>query len=221
MKRLFSILFLLLIFTSCNTTTLVDSWKNPDIDTYTPNKVLVVGLTSNLKARQKFETQLKEEYELRGVEAAVSLDYFDASLRTEKMTEAELKVIENRLIGEGFDTILLTKVVGVEDKIKYKDDYIGYESRHKKFKEDFLMYQDIYYNPDYYEEYTVYHGETSMYCICPTKDRELIWKGYVDIVEPESIDGPVGDYVGLIISVLEEEQLIGPIVIESKDELVN
>ncbi len=25
-----------------------------------------------------------------------------------------------------------------------------------------------------------------MYCICPTKDRELIWKGYINITGPQS-----------------------------------
>lgn len=201
-------LLVLVILTSCNTATLVDSWKNPEIDVYTSSKVLIVGMTSNIKVRQKFEQQLVEEYTIRGIEAAKSLDYFDASLRTERMTEKELKTIENQLISEGFDTVLFTKIIGVEDKIKYKEDYEGFDNIHRRFKEDYLKYQDIYYNPDYYEEYTVYHAETAVYCICPTKDRELIWKGYVDIVDPESIDGPVGDYVKLIISVLEEERLV-------------
>ena len=211
-------LVLLVILTSCNTATLVDSWKSPEIETYAPDKVLVVGMTSNIEARQKFEQQLTEQYTIRGIEAAKSLDYFDAALRTERMTEEELKTIEDQLISEGFDTVLFTKIIGVEDKIKYKEDYEGFDNTHRRFKEDYLKYQDIYYNSDYYEEYTVYHAETAMYCICPTKDRELIWKGYVDIVEPESIDGPVGDYVKLIISVLEEQQLIKPLETTIKNE---
>ena len=60
MKYLF-LLILSLFLVSCTTTQLVGNWKNPHIDTYQPNKVLVVGLTSNIKARQKFEQQLKEE----------------------------------------------------------------------------------------------------------------------------------------------------------------
>ncbi len=209
----------LVVLTSCNTVTLVDSWKSPEIDVYSPEKVLVVGMTSNIEARQKFEQQLTEQYTIRGIEAAKSLDYFDASLRTERMTKDELKTIENQLISEGFDTVLFTKIIGIEDKIKYKEDYQGFDNTHRRFKEDYLKYQDIYYNPDYYEEYTVYHAETAMYCICPTKDRELIWKGYVDIVEPESIDGPVGDYVKLIISVLEEEQLVKPLEMKKEQQI--
>jgi len=215
MKHLFIILFSLLIL-SCNSTQLVENWKNPDIDSYQPYKILIVGVTSNIKARQKFEKQLKNELELRGVNAVMSLEFFDTSFRTEEMTEEQLNILEDDLLKDGFDTILLTKIVGIEDKITYKINYDGFDETYIKFKEDYLMHQDIYYNPDYYEEYTVYHAETSMYCICPTKDREMLWKGYIDIVEPQSTNETIKDYVTLVIVVLEEQQLINPII--SKEE---
>lgn len=216
MKRLlFLVLTLSLI--NCSTTQLVENWKNPDIDRYEPYKVLVVGLTSNIEARQKFEKQLKDELELRGTEAVMSLALFDPSFRTEKMTEEELKVLENNLINDGFDTILFTKVIGIEDKIAYKKNYDGYDETYRKFTEEYLMYQDIFYNPGYYDEYKVYHAETSMYCICPTKDRELIWKGYIDIIDPQSIEETVNDYVRLAIVVLEEQQLINPRTSKEED----
>jgi len=154
---------------------------------------------------------------LRGATAVASLDFFDGSFRTEEMTEEELNTLENDLLKYGFDTILLTKIVGVEDKIAYKRNYDGYDESYIKFKQDYLMHQDIFYNPDYYEEYAIYHAETSMYCICPTKDRELIWKGYIDIVDPESINETIKEYVRLVIVVLEEQQLINPVVLYEEE----
>jgi hypothetical protein len=81
----------------------------------------------------------------------------------------------------------------------------------------------VFYNPDYYEEFKIYKAETSMYCICPTKDRELIWKGYINITDPRSIEKTVNDYVRLAIVVLEEEQLISPLVIkeEKAEDIIN
>ncbi len=203
MKRLFLVIIALALV-GCFSTELVESWKNPEIETYAPSKILVVGLTSNLEARQKFETKLKDELEIRGAEAVSSLDIF----KTEKMTEIELKELENNLIDNGFDTVLFSKVIGVEDKIVYKNDFDGFDETYRKFSEDYLRYQDVFYNPDYYTEFKVYHAETSMYCICPTEDRELIWKGYIDIVDPESADKTINNYVNLIIAILEEEQLV-------------
>src|SRR5690554_5039486 len=71
-----------------------------------------------------------------------------------------------------------------------------------------LIHQDVYYNPEYYEEYKLYHTETSMYCICPTKERELIWKGYIDITDPQNVQDIINEYVNLVIIALEEEQLL-------------
>ncbi|TBN04348.1 hypothetical protein EYD45_06940 [Hyunsoonleella flava] len=211
--RFLNIITICLLIVSCSTTELVDNWKNPDIDSYSPKKVLIVGMTSNLEARQQFERQLQSEYASRGIESVSSLEFFAPSFTNEKKTEEDLKALEGALIKNGFDTILFTKVIGVQDIISYKEDYYDHDGTYKKFREDYLKYQDVYYNPDYYEEYTVYHTETAMYCICPTKDRELIWKGYIDIMDPRSINETVSDYVRLVVVVLEEQQLINPIVL--------
>lgn len=209
MKRL---LFLLIIglLTSCTTTQLVSNWKNPHIDTYHPSKILVIGLTANVEAQKKFEKQLKDQLEIRGTEVVMGLDILDPSFRTEKMTTEKINTLENKLINDGFDTVLFSKVIGIEDKVAYKKNYKVYDQTYKKFKDDYLLSQDIFYTPKYYEAYSIYHAETTMYCICPTKDRELLWKGYVDIIDPQSMDETVNDYVRLLIIVLEEQQLISP-----------
>ena len=209
MKSLiFTITFLSLF--SCSIE-LVDSWKNPEIATYYPAKVLIIGMTSNTNARQEFENRLKKKFELRGSEAVTSMAFFDPLVMTDKINEAQMDDLETKLLGEGFDTILLTKVIGVDDKIRYKQDYDGFDTTYKKFKEEYLMYQDIYYNPDYYENYKLYHTETSMYCICPTKERELIWKGYIDITDPQNVEDIISKYVNLVVFALEEQQLIMPL----------
>lgn len=216
MKLLKKIVWCLLLF-SCSSVELIDYWKNPEIISYSTNKILIVGMTPNIEARQKFEKQLKTEYNSRGIEAIMSYQFLNSSFTSEKKTEEELKALEDKLIAEGFDTILLTKVIGIEDKIAFKEGYDSFDNTHKKFKEDYLKYQDAFYNPDYYLEYTVYNTETSLYCICPGENRELIWKGYIDITDPESINETVNDYVRLVIVVLEEQQLINPISLKMEE----
>ena len=185
---------------NCSSSQLVESWKNPEIDSYEPYKVLIVGLTSDDVARQQFEEKLKKEFDLRGYEAVMSLDI----LKTDKMNTADLDTLESQLIENGYDTILLTKIVGVEEKISYREDYKDHNDTYRKFKEDYLMHQEVSYNPDYYNKYQVYKAETSMYCICPSKDRELIWKGYINITDPQSqsIKKTINDYIRLALSLI-------------------
>lgn len=203
MKALKS-LSILLLFLSCTTADLVNNWKNPDIDTYEATKVLIVGMTSNDEARKAFEDKLKKEYESRDIEAVASYKYFN----NEKKTEEDLQEIENRLLTDGFDTILFSKVLGTDNKERLARAYKDVDRTYRRFRDDYFLYQDIYYNPEYYESYPVYHAETALYCICAGKDRELIWKGYIDIIDPASVKETVDDYIKLIVFVMEEQKLI-------------
>ncbi len=203
-------LLLVIIITSfsCTKAQLVKQWKNPEIDTLSMSKVLIIGMTPNIEARDKFEKLLKKEFESRGVQAVVSLDIFEPEFTPEKKTKKELKVIENILTANFFDAVLFTKIKGVEDRRIFSERYKDKKHLDIKFKEDYYSNQDILEDPKYYEKYKIYHAETSIYCICPTKERELIWKGYIDVVDPTSIEETVNDYVNLLILVLEKQNLL-------------
>ncbi len=207
-KNLFLLLLITISLNSCNTTQLIEQWKNPEIDRLSVSKVLIVGLTPNIETRRKFENRLKEELESREIEAVISLDIFEPSFRVEKKSKEELKVIENILTTNYFDAVLLSKVKGVEDRVIYSKNYISKESLDIKFKEDYYNHQEIIDNPKYYEKYKIYNAETSLYCICPTKDRELIWKGSIDIIDPRSVDKTIDDYINLLVIALEEQGLL-------------
>lgn len=206
--KLTFLLTIVVLFCSCSTTQLEDSWKNPDIISFIAKKVLIIGMTSNKKARIKFEEELKNEFELREIIAIKSIDFFEPSFNTEKMSKEAINQLENKLINEGFDTVLFTIIKGVEDKIAYKKSYYNYNKTTRRFRDDYFKYQDIYYNPEYYDEYKVYHAETSLYSIYPIKNRALIWKGYIDIVNPKNIETTVKEYVQLVLFTLEEQKLI-------------
>jgi len=207
MKKGLLILLLTALY-ACDSTQLRDRWISPDASDYTLKKVFIVGLTNNEVAKAQFEKKLQKQLIERGIEASISLDKFDADFLESKKTDDELKALEHQLIQEGFDAVIFTKVAGIKNKIQYKKDYTNFDKNHKKFNEDFLMYQDQVFNPDAYQEYQVYNAETSVYCLCPTKDRTLIWKGYIDIVDPENIDQTVNDYSKLLILVLENDGII-------------
>jgi hypothetical protein len=76
------------------------------------------------------------------------------------------------------------------------------------FNEDYRRHQNIYYEDEYYENFTVYNAETSLYCICSGKERSLIWRGSIDILDPKNIDKTIDDYVQLVILAMEEQNLI-------------
>ena len=211
-KILFLIMTLLLM--NCTTTELVERWKNPTIDSLSVTKVLIVGMTSNIEARKQFEEKLKNEYEARGIEAVMSLELFESAFTTEKKSKLELRIVEQILATSYFDAILFTKIQGVESKVAYTKTFKDKEYLDIRFKDDYYQNQEIYYNPNYNKKFNIYHAETSLYCICPLKERELIWKGSIDIVDPSTMQETVDDYVNLLIFTLEEEKLLKILEVE-------
>lgn len=206
MKKL-AVLLLLLTF-SCSSISLVENWKNPDIVLFDAQKVLIVGMTQNEKARKNFESSLQKEFKKRGVEAMRSLDVFDISFTNSKKTEKELDDVEESLLDKDFDAILFTKIIGFENKESFIKTIAKWDNYQGRFNDDYLNHQDIYYNEDYYDRFTVYHAETTLYCICEGKERAMIWRGSIDVTDPKNIDKTVQDYIKLVVVAMEEQDLI-------------
>ena len=207
MKTLAIIIGLLLI-TSCSSTRYVDSWKNNEVDSFQPKKMLVVGMTDNLTARKIFEQELKKELNLRNLNAFVSTDVFGKDFTGSKRSEDEIDNMIKKLSREGFDAVIITAVKGIDDKESYTTGYytIGYHWR--RFGRYYYRFQDVYYTPGYYENYKVYHVETSIYNITTDENKSLVWVGSFKIVNPQRISSTVNDYVEKIIAQLEKERII-------------
>lgn len=201
--------FLLLIgLMGCSSAELVENWKNPDIVIFDAYKVLLVGMTQNDDVRDDFETRLKAAFDKRNVESMRSLDLFDVKFTNSKRTEKELDNVEQSLLDKDFDAILLTKIVGSENRKSFRKNVAEWNNYNGRFRDDYLQHQEIYYDSEYYETFTIYHAETSLYCICEGKERSLIWRGSIDIMDPVDVEKTVADYVKLVIIAMEEQDLV-------------
>ncbi|WP_339627768.1 hypothetical protein [uncultured Maribacter sp.] len=206
MKKIFIVFSFLLV--GCSSISLVENWKNPDIVLFNANKVLLVGMTQSEETREDFESQLKKEFTNRNVEAWRSIDVFDLSLTNSRKTDKELDEVEQSLLDKDFDAILLTKVTGSENRENFMKSISRWDDHQSRFNDDYLEHQGIYYDDDYYEKFTVYHAETTLYCICEGKERAMIWRGVIDIADPNNVEKAIKDYIKLVISTLEEQDLI-------------
>lgn len=206
MKKVLILLPILLL--SCSSAQLVSTWKNPDIVIFDAYKVLIVGMTPAEDARETFETKMKRQFTKRDIEAVRSIDLFDVEFTNTARTEEELDDVEQVLLERDFDAILFTKVLGSENVQTFRRRMAELDSYYGKFSDDYLTHQDIYYDADYYDQYTVYHAETSLYCICVGKERELIWRGAIDITDPIDIKKTIDDYIKLVVLAMGEQDVI-------------
>ncbi len=206
MKKVLFLITILLM--GCSSTSLIENWKDPDTVLFNANKVLLVGMTQNEEARSAFEEQLQKEFENRDVEAWKSVDVFDVSFTDSKKSEAELDMVEQSLLDKGFDAILFTKITGSENRENFLKSMSRWEDGQVRFNDDYLEHQGIYFDNTYYENFKVYFAETTLYCICEGKERAMIWRGIIEIMDPSNVNKAIKDYVKLVVTALEEQDLI-------------
>ena len=121
MGRLGSLL-LIVILSSCSTTRLTKSWKNPEHYTFRPKNVLVIGVTPDFESRSVFEFQLKNELNARKINALQSVVVFEKSFQDAQQTEAEIENQVDILLSKGYDSILVSLVKGVDDNQSYSSE---------------------------------------------------------------------------------------------------
>ncbi|GAL65811.1 hypothetical protein [Jejuia pallidilutea] len=209
-ERTYKLIYLLvvLILYNCASTRLTESWKNPNYSTYTPKKVLVIGVTPNLEARSAFEFKLKSELNAREIIALQSAVVFEASFKDSKQTEADIEKQLDVLRSKGLDAILVSVVKGVENKQSYASESSKTDYHLRRFSPYYLLYQEAYYNQNYYSSYNVFHIETSLYSLKSNSDKSLVWSGSYDIVDPKDVTKTIDKYVEVVIKSLEKEKII-------------
>lgn len=208
MKTISHLLVLLFLLFSCSSTRMVDSWKSSEYTNYHPRKILIVGITQNLTARKLFEQQLKKELIKAGVIATESYEVFESTFTNSKQTEEEIQNEVKKLTNEGFDAVLISAVKGVNEKVSYAQSSYRANYYWRRFGRYYYLYQDVYFDPGYYNKYKVYHIESSLYNLKENNDKSLVWVASFNIYDPQTITSTVKDYVKAIIASLKKEGFI-------------
>lgn len=209
MKNILLLILTVFSIIGCSSSRMIQQYKNPEIDVFQANKILVIGLNSDAKLRTMFEKELVAVLASEDVNAVKSIDFFESSFTKEQKTIQELNAIEKKLLEAGFDAILLTKIIGKEKRFYTSRLYYEYMKGNQTF-------EDYYYGNQYLylkkkgkkEDYVVYITETSLYCICPEKERELLWRGEIEIHEAKKMKKNINEYIHILTKSLKEDELL-------------
>jgi len=199
---------LALVASGCSSVRLESSEKNPEIVLFHASKLLVVGMSSDPAARDAFESRLQDAFRDKGVETVRSIDLFDVAFTESERSEQELDAFERQLLDKDFDAVLFTKVIGSETRTTLRKKIREVGESYDRFTEDYLLHQGIYFDRSYYELATDFYTETSLYCICEGKERNLIWRASILVSDPPDIRKVVKDYVEVLLDEMERLQLI-------------
>jgi hypothetical protein len=186
------------------------SYRSPDVVLFHANRVLVLGMTRQMDYRMHYETAMRDALRARGVDAVRSIDLFDLSFSGSEQSETDLDRMEARLLDRDFDAILLTKLTPQEEEevASLKGTLQELGKTYDRFRDDYLVHQGIFYNQEAPEGQKSYWVETSLYCICVGKARDLLWRSRVRLRHPRKAGKAIDHYVDWMMGALEREQLI-------------
>ncbi|REE81625.1 hypothetical protein BX611_1160 [Lutibacter oceani] len=201
-------IILLLLFISCHTTKITNSWKNDSYKNYQPKKVLVLGITPNKEARDFYEKNLTFELNKRNIRAYEGFNILEPDFLNLNQAEQEIENEVEELIELGFDTVLLATVKGFEERIPFDGNIFKNNDSFYGFENYYFLNQDIYNDRDYFKKYKVFHLEVSLYNISNKNQKKLVWLATYDIVDPKKIKNTIKKCISKILKSLEKEGII-------------
>lgn len=209
MRKILAVTVFLFLWTACSTSKLVEQYANPENPKFRANKVLVIGLAPDDDMQKQYEFSLVKALTDGKVNAVRSVDYFQSHGGFIEPTDADWKNLESELMDAGFDAVLFSKSIGAESKISLTQAY-------RNLTTTFESFQEYYYinrqkpRSSQSDGYEIFKTETSLYCLCPETQRDLVWRGEIDIVDPVNVDKTIQDYVKTLVKTLKRNKLLFP-----------
>ena len=191
----------------CSSSRLVDEYVNRESPNFRASKVLVVGLTPDGGLQRQFEYSLALALEGKKVAAVKSVDYFGSANNGKDQLADDFGRIQQQLLADGFDAILFSKITGRESKVTLAQSYRNLAKTFQTMS-DYYQENQVFESDPGLEDYPVYNTETSLYCLCPAQEGDLIWRGKIDIVDPPGAATTIRDYVKTLMRAFSKNKLL-------------
>ena len=207
MRKILAVIVFLFLVTACSTSKLVEQYANPENLNFRANKVLVIGLAPDDDMQKQYEYSLVKALTDRKVNAVRSVDYFQSHGGFIEPSGADWESLESGLMDAGFDAVLFSKSIGAQSKLSLTQAYRNLTTTFESFQEYYYINRQ---NPrsSQSDGYEVFKTETSLYCLCPETQRDLVWRGEIDIVDPVNVDKTIQDYVKTLVKTLKRNKLL-------------
>lgn len=198
MRNSFFIIVLIMVVFSCSSSHLVDQYSNPDIKEFKPKKILVIGLTPDGGLQRQFEYSMVKALEREHIIAVKSVDLFKTSLQITDNLHDNWKTIESELIADNYNAILLSKITGQENRVTVAQSYRNLMRTIETFDDYYKMNQNVSEGQEL-EDFSVLNTETSLYCLCPQREDDLVWRGNIDIINAKNPEKTISDYIKVLM----------------------
>lgn len=175
-----------LFFLNCSPKLSVD-WTKPDYANRAFNKIAVVGISKDLKARTDFESTATELLKKQGINTVEGISIFPASMKMSEKNQGELL---NILKKNKIDGIIVMSLIDSEESQKFQSGrYQNVDLGYYRVGRYLVRRSTTIKEPDYYVTSKSYLIEAILYDlkgkVANNQDR-LVWRGQSKLVDPSS-----------------------------------
>ena len=195
-----AILFVIALCSSCSSTYIVNSWRDPQtmVSLEKLDKVLVIAFLKDEASRRIAEDRMADL--IKG-KAIVSYNYFDEDIKT--LDEAG---IMERLRGDDFAGAVVMRLIDVSKEVNYVPGSIDtYPFYFRTFGGYYRRGWSYYSTPGRYDTTQAYSVETNVYSM---KQDKLIWTGLTKTTDPGGVDKLVAGISNIIYKKMMDEGFI-------------
>lgn len=180
---------------ACATTSAVKEWRDEGFSGQL-NHILVFAATEQVERRQSIEDDYVEAFTAVPVKAVPGYTLIGSDRALSRET------VEAAIEGQGFDAVLVTRLLGVEEVEEYQSPvhYDHYQSYHRYYQRSLN-----YSSPGYYRNYEVVTLETNLY---DAASGELIWSMQSETIDASAPEDVVEAQITLTIRRLTQGGLI-------------
>ncbi len=198
----------LLLCSSCSSTNLSASWKNPDYTGKIFNKILVWGLSDNISARATVEDEVAYFLNLKNITSVSGSDIAPPNRKIlPKRGEESKKILERN----GFDGVLTMGLISRKEKTRYVQGSGIYTPMAHGYYGSFYSYYPYMYGSAYqqghYEKSEYIYIETNLWDV---ETGKLAWSAQSKTVDPGSIQSFASSYARNIVTELLKGEIIIP-----------
>ena len=197
-----------ILLASCANTKISQSWVEPD-NKRSYNDLLIIGIAESEQNRRAYESHFVEELRARNIESEASYKLIKSNEKIDRGT------VSKAIKGMDIDGVIITHLVAVDEETIYRPTTgymysggygVGYGGGY--YGGMYSYYPHVYgyvNNPGYYTTHETYTIETNLY---DAESEELVWSARSRTFSPESVQEVIVDLTKLLISDLEEKNLI-------------
>ncbi|GFO69923.1 hypothetical protein GMLC_35020 [Geomonas limicola] len=201
--KIAGVLLVALVFSSCSSISVVETWRNPSLHPIRLHKMLVVSITKKDVNRPVYEDVMASELTKHGIDAIPSHTLIPSGVRPDR------GVLDRAVKKAAADSVLTVQTTKVERQTAiepgYVNTYPGYWYPEAFPTWDLYGYYGTMAGPTYISTYDI---ATLQINVFDTGTGKLVWAATVTSYEPDNVISVAKDLGNMVYEALAKERLL-------------